>query len=143
VAFQLPHSYVIEPLGRRPGWFKHPQYRYYCIRCHWMFLVDGRKIHALNESCDSLLEPENSHRVASFALGPCVAIPPKCSWMGPEINATSAYRKTTVGLSSTGGSGQSPISWLKPIPFANPKVVYLRSRTQSSRQQPKKLRKSR
>jgi hypothetical protein len=119
LAFRIPHNFVIEPLGRRPGWFKRPQYRYYCIRCHWIFLVEGMKVCALNESSEPLSEPENGQRVASFALGPCITMPPERSWRTREIKASGARRKATTVPSLTGRLGQSRS--FKSIAFPNPK----------------------
>ncbi len=98
MTFRTRHSFAIEPVGYRSGWFKPRQYRYYCIRCHWMFLVQGRKVCALDESCEPLPEPENGRRVASFALGPCPAIPAECPPIAAGIHATSAHRKTATVL---------------------------------------------
>jgi hypothetical protein len=139
VASGIRHNFVIERLACRPGWFRRPRYRYYCIRCHWMFLVEGRKVCALNESCDALPEPENAQRVASFALGPCVAMPAECSWRTPQIRATSAHRKTTTVLPLIGSLGQS--GPFKSIALPNPKVIYLRSSSQPLSHRPQNLRK--
>ena len=140
MALQMPHNFVIEPLGRQPGWFKPQQYRYYCICCRWMFLVEGRKICALNESGEPLPEPENGQRFASFALGLCVAMPPEFSWRSRGIKARSGHRKATNLLSLSGRLGQSRS--FKSSAFPNPKVLYLRSRIQLLRDRPKNLHKS-
>lgn len=68
------HEFAIEHLGRA-GWLKPRRYRYFCVRCHWLFLIDNRlgDATAVDGSGRPLREPEQSARVASFALGPCPA----------------------------------------------------------------------
>src|SRR5262249_33079841 len=107
MAILTRHSFAIERLARRPGWFKPDRYRYYCIRCHWMFLVEGRRVCALSESCHPLSDPENGGRVASFAVGPCPAMPPECVSAARGIPATKPHQKIATVLPSTPTSGQS------------------------------------
>jgi hypothetical protein len=124
------HNFAIEPLGRRPGWFTSRQYRYYCIRCHWMFQVEGFKVCALDESSEPLPEPENGQRVSSFALGPCVAMLPECSWSTSEITRNEANRRAVMGPSLAGRLGQSRP--FKSVALLKPTVVHLTSRIQPS-----------
>jgi hypothetical protein len=71
------HEFAIEDLGQA-GWLRPHRYRYFCIRCRWLFLIENRrgKATAVDESGRPLCEPEQSDRVASFALGPCPAALP-------------------------------------------------------------------
>jgi hypothetical protein len=134
------HSFAIERLGRRSGWFKPDRYRFYCIRCHWMFLVEGQRVCALNDSCVPLTEPENGRRVASFALGPCTAMPLECLMTERRALRTHPTQKITTLLPSIGTAGQTrPIAWLKSVSFPKPNVMYLWNRTRSSPQRWQKL----
>ena len=118
MAIQVQHNFAIERLGRQSGWFKPDRYRYYCIRCHWQFLVEGRKVCALSDSCHPLPEPESSARIASFALGPCAARPPECLSIVRGVPRSSAHQKTTTVLDSIGTSEQSrALAWLKSVFF--------------------------
>ena len=78
------HDYFIEDLGQDAGWFKPHRHRYSCLRCDWMFVVEGTrgKVTALNESGLPLPEPLNSARVQTFVDGPCI----------PSYHAASAGR---------------------------------------------------
>jgi hypothetical protein len=72
------HEFAIEDLGQA-GWLKPHRYRYFCIRCRWLFLIENRRgdATAVDGSWRPLREPEQSTRVATFALGPCPAAPPE------------------------------------------------------------------
>ncbi len=72
------HEFVIEHLGQA-GWLKPHRYRYFCIRCRWLFLVENRRGDALavDELNRPLAQSENAARVATFALGPCPAALPR------------------------------------------------------------------
>jgi hypothetical protein len=94
-----------------------------------MFQVEGFKVCALNESSEPLPEPENGQRVSSFSFGPCVAMPPECSWSTYEI-ASAAQRGTVTGPSLGGRLEQS--GPFKSVGSLKPKVVHLTSRIQPS-----------
>lgn len=68
------HEFVIEDLGQA-GWLKPHRYRYFCIRCRWLFLIENRlgDATAVDGSGRPLREPEQSTRVVTFAMGPCAA----------------------------------------------------------------------
>jgi len=67
----LRHLFAIErlPNGRMLHGY---DYRYYCVRCHWLFLVDR---HGGVIALDGLNHPlpisEGALRVRTFAYGPC------------------------------------------------------------------------
>jgi hypothetical protein len=85
----MRHSFSIESLGGRPGWFGPSRYRYYCVRCHWMFQVQDSNVTALDDSCTPLPELEDRERTATFAVGPCPAIPLECLPLTRAIEAAS------------------------------------------------------
>lgn len=68
----LRHDFIIEDLGQA-GWLRPHSYRYYCVRCRWTFLIEGRRgeVTALDEVGAPLPEAENARRISTFALGPC------------------------------------------------------------------------
>jgi hypothetical protein len=68
------HEFAIEDLGQA-RWLTPHRYRYFCIRCRWLFLIENRlgDATAVDESGQPLREPEQGTRVATFALGPCPA----------------------------------------------------------------------
>jgi hypothetical protein len=70
------HDFAIEDLGQA-GWLAPRRYRYFCMKCRWLFLIENRlgDATAVDGSGRPLREPEQSTRVATFALGPCPAAP--------------------------------------------------------------------
>jgi hypothetical protein len=70
------HEFAIEDL-RQAGWLAPRRYRYFCIKCRCLFLIENRlgDATAVDGSERSLREPEQSTRVATFPLGPCPAAP--------------------------------------------------------------------
>ena len=96
-----------------------------------MFLVEGLKVCALNESGEPLLEPENGQRVSSFALGPCVAMLLECSWSADEINTSAAHTEGLTGPSL--GSRVEQSRPFKSVRSLKPKVVHLTSRSSDKR----------
>jgi hypothetical protein len=87
----MRHSFAIEPLGHGTGWFPPSRYRYYCVRCHWMFLVQGFAVCAVDDCSAPLPALENRRRTATFSIGPCPALSPEC------LTPPSGYR-TNSGL---------------------------------------------
>jgi nucleoside-diphosphate-sugar epimerase len=67
----LRHLFAIEVLSNgRP--YRDFKYRYYCIRCHWLFMVDRRGgVVALDDRARPLAIGEGALRVRTFARGPC------------------------------------------------------------------------
>jgi len=65
----LRHLFAIENL---PNGKYGYNYRYYCVRCHWLFLVDR---HGGVVALDGLNHPlpisEGARRARTFAYGPC------------------------------------------------------------------------
>jgi hypothetical protein len=70
----MKHDYFIEDLGQAAGWFKPHRHRYSCLRCGWMFVVEGSRgaVIALDESGVPLPQPLNAARVQTFVDGPCM-----------------------------------------------------------------------
>ncbi|MBF6560363.1 MAG: hypothetical protein IVW56_08750 [Candidatus Binataceae bacterium] len=65
------HLYAIERLrdAGRSTPFRH---RYYCVRCRWSFLVNGRgAVKAVGEGNRKLLSAEAARRAQTFVAGPC------------------------------------------------------------------------
>ena len=87
------HEFAIEHLGQA-GWLKPHRYRYYCIRCRWLFLVENRRGDALavDELDRPLSQAENTARVATFAIGPCPAALPELDLAGER---RGLYRRFT------------------------------------------------
>jgi hypothetical protein len=75
---EATHNFAIDSIARGPGWFAPSRHRYYCVRCHWMFLVQGSDVTALNDAGEPLPKTENNQRTATFAVGPCPALPAGC-----------------------------------------------------------------
>ena len=69
------HSFAIENLPKGASFASRP-YLYTCIRCKWTFRVNDRpgSIVTMDQNGQPLPEPENSGRIATFALGPCPAL---------------------------------------------------------------------
>jgi hypothetical protein len=68
----LRHLFAIELLSNSPA--HGYDYRYYCIRCHWLFMVDRHGgVVALDERARPLPIGEGALRVRTFARGPCDA----------------------------------------------------------------------
>ena len=69
------HSFAIESLPRDPDTKSRP-YLYMCVRCKWTFRVNDQpgSIVTIDHNGSPLPEPENSRRVATFAIGPCPAL---------------------------------------------------------------------
>jgi hypothetical protein len=70
----LRHNFAIKAL-QKPGIFRPRPYLYICVRCRYTFLVNERRgsIVALDRKGQTIPEPENSRRSATFAEGPCPA----------------------------------------------------------------------
>jgi hypothetical protein len=68
------HSFAIEALPKSEKATSHP-YLYMCVRCKWTFRVNDRpgSIIPIDQTGESLAEPENSRRAATFSVGPCPA----------------------------------------------------------------------
>jgi hypothetical protein len=65
----LRHLFAIENL---PNGKHGYDYRYYCVRCHWLFQVDRRGgVMALDGLNHPLPSSEGVRRVRTFAYGPC------------------------------------------------------------------------
>jgi hypothetical protein len=103
------HEFAIEDLGQA-GWLTPHRYRYFCIRCRWLFLIENRlgDATAVDESGRPLREPEQSTRVAAFALGPCPAalreIEVVCENRGAGrrlTHPTEEYQRESAESSST------------------------------------------
>jgi hypothetical protein len=73
----MKHDYFIEDLGQPAGWFKAHRYRYLCMRCGWVFIVENRagEVSAMGEGDEGLPEPQNSQRIKTFVDGPCTPLP--------------------------------------------------------------------
>jgi hypothetical protein len=73
-AAEMRHIFAIQALDK-PGHFKPRPYRYYCIRCKWMFRVNDfrNSIIALDKQGEKLPKAEANRRAATFAAGPCPA----------------------------------------------------------------------
>jgi hypothetical protein len=70
---RVRHLFAIQRLrqGAAGGSYNHC---YYCVRCRWAFLVDGRGgVIAVDSDNQPLAHEEAAHRVESFAHGPCGA----------------------------------------------------------------------
>ena len=69
------HSFAIESLPKDPKSKSRP-YLYMCVRCKWTFRVNDRpgSIVTIDQNGSPLSEPENSRRIATFAVGPCPAL---------------------------------------------------------------------
>jgi hypothetical protein len=121
----MRHNFAIERLGRSKR-FKPQRYTYFCIRCHWIFLVEGWKAYALNESSQPLSEPENGERASTFAVGPCPAAPPEYILLRREIPA--AVRREWI-VAHYQPSDRGLLSFLlrlfrrRPAPSLKPKEV--------------------
>jgi hypothetical protein len=65
------HLFAIEKLAN--GRTHHGyDYRYYCVRCRWMFLVDRHGgVIALDDDNRPLVINEGARRVRTFGYGPC------------------------------------------------------------------------
>jgi hypothetical protein len=128
----MRHSFAIESLGRRPGWFAPSSYRYYCVRCHWMFLVQGSKVCALNDSSTPLPELENGRRTATFAIGPCPAVPPEClpPTRGSELPSSSQNTSRLVSLIGRFRRSEARLP-AATNPSSPNNVVYLENATQA------------
>jgi hypothetical protein len=74
----MRHTFAIEDLGQS-GWFKPHNYRYFCVKCRWTFLVENRRgdATASDDSSRPLNGTEGAARVATFAIGPCPAAMPE------------------------------------------------------------------
>ena len=72
---ELPvrHLFAIQRMPR--GTVLHPyDYCYYCVRCRWAFLVDGRGgVVPVDDQRQPLLDAEAAYRRDTFARGPCGA----------------------------------------------------------------------
>src|SRR5579862_4109075 len=68
----LKHNFHVEDPGKPDG-FKAHRYRYTCVRCGWVFLVENWrvKICALDGQLNPWSEAEGIRRLATFAEGPC------------------------------------------------------------------------
>lgn len=82
----LKHNFHIENLGKPDGWFKAHRYRYTCVRCGWIFLVENwrAKICALDGQLNPLSEAEGIRRLATFAEGPCEPAHDRCRRRPPN-----------------------------------------------------------
>jgi hypothetical protein len=94
----MRHEYHIEDLGQPRGWFRAHRYRYSCIRCGWVFLVEGYRgiTTALNELGGHLTEPEQSRRVETFGLGPCIPVPAQAHSEREQVNRMPAPGRVRV-----------------------------------------------
>jgi hypothetical protein len=88
------HEFGIQDLGQT-GWLRPHRYRYFCIRCRWLFLIENRRgdATAVDESGRSLPEPAQSTRVATFASGPCPAAFPEIDVMCEKRGFYRAAKK--------------------------------------------------
>jgi hypothetical protein len=100
----VKHDYFIEDLGRPRGWFKAHHYRYCCLRCGWLFLVEGRaRVQPLGERGELLWGPEAVARVQTFVDGPCAAadapaIPAPGAHSTPEKRPRPAVGRRRDGI---------------------------------------------
>ena len=67
----LRHQFAIEHLRSTEARHGY-DYRYYCVRCRWMFLVDRHGgVIALDDRNEVLPVSEGARRARTFAHGPC------------------------------------------------------------------------
>jgi hypothetical protein len=90
------HSYAIEALPRSENVTSSRPYLYMCVRCKWTFRVADRpgSIISIDQTGEPLAEPENSHRAATFSVGPCPAFKdPLFSKRSVEIPALGRFAR--------------------------------------------------
>ncbi|HXN87428.1 MAG TPA: hypothetical protein VN867_15245, partial [Candidatus Binataceae bacterium] len=70
----LKHDFAVEPIESSFGGPR--EFLSYCVRCKWTFRInpDRGSIVAYDHNGAALDEPEASHRVNTFAEGPCPAL---------------------------------------------------------------------
>ena len=88
----MRHNFAIELKGRA-GRFKPQRYHYFCIRCRWLFLVEGAAISALADSRKPLTEREGLRRIATFAAGPCPAAPLDDALLERRVSTAAELRR--------------------------------------------------
>lgn len=66
------HAFAIEHLGQPAGWFQPHRYRYFCVRCGWMFRVENRRGDAIAVGLDGapLAEPKIAGASRPFKMAP-------------------------------------------------------------------------
>jgi hypothetical protein len=67
----VPHFFAIERLSAT-GALAPYRHRYYCVRCRWTFLVNGRGgVRVVDDRNQGLSPAEAVRRALTFAVGPC------------------------------------------------------------------------
>jgi hypothetical protein len=94
---RVRHLFAIERLrkGAARGSYSHC---YYCVRCRWAFLVDGRGgVIAVDSDHQPLAHEQAAHRVESFAHGPCGAHWASSAIIDGGLKVSNSESLTTSG----------------------------------------------
>jgi hypothetical protein len=101
----IRHLFAIEPLSAVRS-ACGCDYRYYCMRCYWLFMVDRHgSVVALDERQRPLAIDQGEPRVRTFAFGPCTGTAPMISLERRQsparVTRIDRRRRTKVRVSAS------------------------------------------